>query len=206
MLDVVFGFGGRLNRLQYFMGGVALAVAAGLPMGLIAGYVMANRTTTAGVGGLLLAGLALLVIIPFFLWIILSMQARRFRDIGWNPVLVMPALFVVALFDQLVARAAPVLAFSKLSHQTPVGLLIGLASSCALLFWPGRPSDDDSDHAFAAGWPQDEDTPRAAPRTAAPARRAAADILKPAPVREAAPAQQMRPAPSGPPTFGRRGV
>lgn len=182
MLDAVFGFGGRINRLQYFGGVLALFGALVLPLVLIVGFVAANRGAAAS--GLLMMGLLLLVAIPLVIWVGLSLQARRFRDIGWNPLYVIPPLVLIAIADRLVAQAVPVLSIGKPYHQTAVGLLISLAAGGCLLFWPGQ-RDDGAEDAAWANWPEPDEP---APAPAAPT-----------------PVPYARNAPSSP-TFGRRGL
>ena len=186
MLEAVFSFRGRLGRLQYFVGGLALGMAIIVPLVMIGVSMFAH----GGVGAkppLGLLALFALVAVPLFLWISLSLQARRLRDIGWNPLYVIPAVFAVDLIDQTIARLAPALAVSKISHQTVVGLLINLAFGCALLFWPGR-TEDDAPSDYEPNWQQPSEPPPPAP--AAPIR---------------APMPASRPV-SATPTFGRRGL
>jgi len=195
MLDTVFGFGGRINRLQYFAGVLALVTALVLPMLMIIGLVVANRGAAGS--GLLLMGLLLLLAIPAVIWVGLSLQARRFRDIGWNPLYVIPPLILIGIADRLVAQAVPALSIGPRYHQTAVGLLVSLATAGCLLFWPGKSNDGAEDAAWA-DWPE-PDEPSSTSGEPAPSAPAA-----PAPAL-ATPAPYARTAPSTP-TFGRRGL
>jgi uncharacterized membrane protein YhaH (DUF805 family) len=206
MLGSAFSFRGRIGRLQYFMGVLATAAAFVLPIVAILGALGVRDAASAG-PALALIVLLLVVGAPVAIWVGLSLQARRIRDIGLNPLYVIPILFAIGLADQLVALAVPGLSVAGLHRQTPVGLLVSLATGAALLFWPGKagaapPSPsaglitpDEPPRAAAAEPVRGASAPiRAAPVRAAPAR--------PAPVRVA----PVRVANAAGVTFGRRGL
>jgi uncharacterized membrane protein YhaH (DUF805 family) len=183
MLDAIFSFSGRLNRIQYFLGLLGLGVALFVTIMLF----FAFGGLSAVMGGAPKLGALALFALPVgavWIWISLSLQARRIRDIGWNPLLVIGCWFAVGVLDRVVALAAPALAMPPLHQTTLLGGLINLAFAGALLFWPGGPEDDFipmlAEKAPARGRP-----PPAAP--AAPA----------------APARSATPATAG---FGRRGL
>ncbi len=193
MFGAVFSFGGRLNRLQYFLGCVGLGMAGVVALVVLFVAVLGSYGAAkagGGAGALAALGPALLLALPLlaaWFWISLSLQVRRFRDIGWNPVFVVPAWIGFSVIDSLVASASPSLGVGPLHHNTIVGVLINLALGCVLLFWPGRSWDD-----YAPVLVADERAPpppasRAAPPPAAATRAAA-------------------PAATAPPSFGRRGT
>jgi uncharacterized membrane protein YhaH (DUF805 family) len=189
MLDTAFSFRGRIGRLRYFLSVLALIAVVGIPLALL--IVMIGPHPGAGaLGGLILVLLLALLALPVLVWSSLALQAKRFRDIGWDPVFVLPGLFLFALADALVALAAPALAIGPHQHETWVGAAVSLGSGCALLFWPGRQDDSDSPKT-GFGWmtPSEPD--------AAPAPAPAAAILA-TPVLPRGPGQAA--------TFGRRGV
>jgi uncharacterized membrane protein YhaH (DUF805 family) len=186
MFDAVFSFRGRINRLQYFLSVLALTtVTVFLLVVLAVSYLKsgAPQNLVASLGPMILL---LLVTAPAFLWISFALQARRFRDIGWSPVIVIPAWITADVFDLLMAKAVPSLAIGKLHQQTPFGLLVGLVLTCALLFWPGK-ADEGASPASNDPWPRSEDSTRA---QASP------------PMRDAA-IRSVAPASGG---FGRRGL
>jgi uncharacterized membrane protein YhaH (DUF805 family) len=189
MLETVFSFSGRINRLQYFASIVALTAALFVPVLMIGIGLLAH----GGVGAkpplatLALLGLFFLLAIPPFLWVSFSLQARRFRDIGWNPLYVIPGWMVFNVFDRVIAQFVPALTMGRLYHQTWLGLAVGLGLGCALLFWPGRAEDDDAP-GIGASWMRPSTPPPAAPATTA--------TYTPAPSAAAASA----------PRFGRRGL
>ena len=188
MLDAVFSFRGRLNRLQYFLRCLALGAAAVVIVILIAVVIGATKDSNP-LAGLLVGGLLGFATISAFLWISLSMQVRRIRDIGWPPVYVVPACIAIDVMDQLVARAFPALGIGADHRTTIVGALVNLALAGTLLFWPGRSGDDSTPDSGQAWLRSDEPSPAVAP---APRRTAMA-----------APARPMTQPNAG---FGRRGL
>lgn len=201
MFEALFSFRGRINRLRYFLSVLGLGMAAGLlavvGVIMIAGHgdLRDNLGALATLGPLLLLAL---LILPVFLWISLSLQARRFRDIGWNPLYVIPAWIMADVIDFMLAKAVPALAIGKLHNQTLIGGLIGLVLSSALLFWPGR-AGDDPEAGAETRWP--EPSAPAERRPAAPARSPTPEP-RPAPVARA-PMAQPAAIRTG---FGRRGL
>ena len=89
----------------------------------------------------MIKGPALIVGIVFLL-VTLILQAMRFRDIGWDPVCVIPGWFVVLLIDMVVAKKFPSLSLGPEHHGTAVGALVNLALFLALLFWPSAHAED----------------------------------------------------------------
>jgi hypothetical protein len=61
----------------------------------------------------------------------------RIRDIGWDPVCVIPAWIAILIVDKLVAGKIPAWSLGLEQHGTIVGALINLALFLTLLFWPG---------------------------------------------------------------------
>ncbi|HXQ14251.1 MAG TPA: DUF805 domain-containing protein [Caulobacteraceae bacterium] len=147
MLSAVFSFSGRLNRLQYFLGswglGTALVV---LVVVLLASVGAMSGGGTPGPAALTQLGvtalLALLVIAPIYFWISFSLQARRFRDIGWEPVFVIPAWIGASIVDRIAVMGAPQIAVIHGSGVSWFGLLLNLGLAGCLLFWPGKPPFD----------------------------------------------------------------
>ena len=188
MFSAVFSFRGRLNRLQYFLGSwglgtvtLVLAVIALASVGSRYGGATPDRAALLTLG--VVALLVLIVALPLYLWISVSLQARRFRDIGWEPVFVIPAWMVFDVLDHLAVMGAPQIAVAGRLSGSWLGLLVNLALGLCLLFWPGK-------KAFDVAAVFDDVPPPAQPTPAGPV----------APV--AARAQPLA-APAG---FGRRGL
>jgi uncharacterized membrane protein YhaH (DUF805 family) len=186
MLSAVFSFRGRLNRIQYFLGTwalgavmIVLAVAVFAGVGGMAGAGRPDRAALINLG--VTALLALLVIGPIYFWVSFLLQARRFRDIGWEPVFVIPAWIGAGILDRLAVMGAPQIAVIDGMGISWFGLLLNLGLAGCLLFWPGKKPFD-----IASVF---DDVPPPG---------------QPAPTRVAAPVRRPQsPVPAG---FGRRGL
>jgi len=185
MLGAIFSFRGRLNRIQYFLG------CCGAGVGLVVLLMIVGGLAFAATGGrsgppsmitLAVVGLAMLVVVgPLYFWISFSLQARRFRDIGWEPVFVIPGWIGANVIDRLAVMGAPQIAIIPGAGISWLTVVVGLFFAGSLLFWPGRGSSADVAAVF-------DDVP--------PPERSVA----PAP---AAPRWSPAPAATG---FGRRGL
>jgi uncharacterized membrane protein YhaH (DUF805 family) len=136
MLSAMFSFHGRIGRMQYFLRSMALGAAIGVVavigcVSLIGGgglEALRNGQAPAG-GSLVLIALLALIALPAAFWSSFSLQARRFRDIGWNPIIVMPAWIVVDMIDFIVAKAIPAIAVGKEHQGTAFGASSALCSA-----------------------------------------------------------------------------
>jgi uncharacterized membrane protein YhaH (DUF805 family) len=136
MLGFVFGLNARLGRLHFFLASVALAIVMTAICFAIA--MAALRTTSPGmirpedfarnwaiIGAMILFGLATFML-----------QSMRIRDIGWDPVCVVPAWFALMIVDHVLAGRFPAWAIGEEHQATMVGGLVNLALMLALTFWP----------------------------------------------------------------------
>jgi uncharacterized membrane protein YhaH (DUF805 family) len=139
MLGFIFGFNARLGRLHYFLATVAAAVAMTVMCILLALSLFHTvphdqlsyetmKWPVIGLGAL------------FFL-ITVMLQSMRIRDIGWDPVCVIPVWMALTAIDFAVARKFPGLSLGAEHYGTVVGGLLNLGMTLALLFWPGRDFD-----------------------------------------------------------------
>jgi uncharacterized membrane protein YhaH (DUF805 family) len=141
MLGFIFGLNARLGRLHYFLATIAVAVvmtAIAFGIGL-----SAYNTTPRGMP-LSLDTLKWPVIaagLLFFL-ITFTLQSMRIRDIGWDPVCVIPGWIAVLIIDMVIANKFPALSLGHEHNGTAAGALVNLALFLALLFWPS--GDDES--------------------------------------------------------------
>ncbi len=145
MLAAVFSFRGSINRLQYFGGLVGLFlsfVVAALAAVLCLGDLSTLEQEPTRVLPVVMIAL---IALPVWIWVSLSLQARRIRDIGLNPLFVIPAYMLFEALDQAIGTsmaAAPVASLtsvaSMMPHHTLLEPVVDLAYSLALLFWPGR--------------------------------------------------------------------
>jgi uncharacterized membrane protein YhaH (DUF805 family) len=141
MLGFIFGLNARLGRLQYFLSTMGLAVVM---TGIC--FLIARDSFEAAANGVppsieLIKGPAIILGI-IFLSITLTLQAMRFRDIGWDPVCVIPGWFAVLIVDMVVAQKFPGLSLGPEHHGTAVGALVNVALLLALFFWPSAHDED----------------------------------------------------------------
>ncbi len=92
-MNIMFGFGGRLARREYFLLTLVLAVVMTLlvfPLisALMPHYAAGGAAPHEPPSSMVLIIVA--IVLPIFLWFSLALQAKRFRDIGWKPLYVLP--------------------------------------------------------------------------------------------------------------------
>jgi uncharacterized membrane protein YhaH (DUF805 family) len=131
----VFGLNTRLGRLHYFLATIAVAVA--MTAIVFAIGLSAYHTTPRGMPlSLDTIKWPVIVIGIIFMLITLTLQSMRIRDIGWDPVCVIPGWIAVLIIDMVVANKFPTLSLGHEHQGTAVGALVNLALFLALLFWP----------------------------------------------------------------------
>jgi len=164
MLGFLFGFNARLGRLHYFLSSVALAVAMTLFAFAIASYAFQHAPKGAEPSADLIT-LPVLGVVGVFLWITFTLQSMRIRDIGWDPVCVIPVWIMILLVDKLVAVKFPGWSVGSGDHETIVGLLINFVLALALAFWPSGPETGSMPNPGETRRPREEppETPRPPP-------------------------------------------
>ncbi|KRR20653.1 hypothetical protein CQ14_11685 [Bradyrhizobium lablabi] len=180
MLGFLFGFNARIGRLHFFCSTLVVTIMMVAVHAAAIAYTF--QTTPKGTMPSPTAGPIFAAAI-FYAWLTITLQSMRFRDIGWDPVCVMPAWIAVVIVDGLVATKFPAM---SLGHErgTAFGALVNLSLILALLFCPS--GADDS------------------PAPTLDERFRTPDPPPPRPVAEAPAAPQIsRPANGG---FGRRGL
>jgi uncharacterized membrane protein YhaH (DUF805 family) len=164
MLGFLFGFNARLGRLHFFLATIAVAVVMTAICFAIAGYAFQNASR-----GMIpsLTSWQVIAATALFVWLSFTLQSMRIRDIGWDPVCVIPGWFVVMLVNGLIATRIPAISLGHEHHGTIVGGLVNLALFLALLFWP---SGRDTVQAPASGAPfRTPDLPSRSPQAASAA-------------------------------------
>jgi hypothetical protein len=78
----------------------------------------------------------MLIAVGFYVVATLTLQSMRFRDIGWDPVCVIPAWIALLAVDKLVAAKIPAWSLGEGHHATIVGALVNFGLLLALTFWP----------------------------------------------------------------------
>ena len=153
MLGFIFGLNARLGRLHYFLITIGVAV---LMTGIC--FVIARQTFQGAANGVPLSinsikGPALVVGIIFMV-ITLTLQSMRIRDIGWDPVCVIPGWVAILIIDMMVAKKFPTWSLGAEQHGTAISAIVNLVLLLALLFWP---SADDESSPPALGEPRRPD-------------------------------------------------
>ena len=139
MLGFFFGFNARLGRLHYFLASLVLVVAFILLAVVLAVALAAvpNKSSVA-------MSWLIVVMVALFLWSNTMLQAMRFRDIGWDPVCVIPAWIAVMILDYVIALRFPDYAVTSLHSGTIAGGLINLGLCITLLFFPSGADEGSS--------------------------------------------------------------
>ena len=131
MLGFLFGFNARLGRLQYFLATIGLAVAIVILCIAIVSQIHNNKSLSLAGMAWSVIGIAIIFMISSF-----SLQCMCIRDIGWDPVYVMPTWIAILIIDHLVATKFPAFALDLRSNGTIVGGLLNFGMVLALMFWP----------------------------------------------------------------------
>ncbi|WP_342730023.1 DUF805 domain-containing protein [Bradyrhizobium sp. B117] len=137
MLDLVFGFNTRLGRLKFFLATLALAVVMAALCFAVATSALRNVSPASVRTEDLLKGPGMIAAIVVFVLATITLYSMRFRDIGWDPVCVVPAWFALMAVDYVVALKFPAYAVGAEHIGTVVGGIVNLALTLVLLFWPG---------------------------------------------------------------------
>ena len=126
MLGFLFGFNARLGRLHYFLSTIALAVVMTAVCFVIVMYVSQHGPRVHSSADLMILWPTKLAIAAFT-WMTFTLQCMRIRDIGWDPVCVMPAWVAILMVDKVVADKFPLWALGPEYHATIVGGPINFA-------------------------------------------------------------------------------
>ena len=152
MLGFIFGFNARLGRLHYFLATIGLAVLMTVICFVIAGHAYRPGQPISPAD---LMGWPTLIAMVFFGVMTFTLQSMRIRDIGWDPVCVIPMWIAIVIVDKLVADKIPAWSLGQEHHGTIVGALFNAALFLALTFWP---SGDYEDPTFDATPPRQSET------------------------------------------------
>lgn len=176
MIDVMFKFRGRLTRWKYFLTVVALSLG---PVVVLAPLLYGIAALSGGhpPSKVLLIGLSLLIVIPE-VWVSLSVQTARIRDIGLPPIPVFAAAIVVNLLYLFAPKMIPV--SSVASAVSSICAIAGVGWGLALLFLPSYFFENSG------------------PDSAYPATQLKTAAARPAP--------HIRQMDANRPMFGRRGI
>jgi uncharacterized membrane protein YhaH (DUF805 family) len=138
MLGFIFGFNARLGRMHFFLATIGLAVVMTAICFAVATSLYqssphgmpVSENSISWTWPLIGAGL-------LFAWATFTLQSMRIRDIGWDPVCVIPAWIAVMIVDKIVADKIPTWAIDRDHDGTIAGAAVNLVFFLALSFWPG---------------------------------------------------------------------
>jgi len=143
MLDMLFGFNARLGRLKFFLFSMLLGLVNGIiviPVGYYAyKHGLLHGAMPKSIWSL---GWPIIAFVGFCMAGNFMLAAMRFRDIGWDPIIMVSCWIAVIAVDPLIASRVPAMALEK-HDGTVVGGLINFGLIVILLFWPS------GDHAFS---------------------------------------------------------
>jgi uncharacterized membrane protein YhaH (DUF805 family) len=168
MLGFLFGFNARLGRMHYFLATIALAVVMTAICFAIASYVIQN-TPKGNLSTVSLMTWPVIAAMAFFGWMTFTLQSMRIRDIGWDPVCVIPVWIALLVIDHVVAGRIPSWSLGRNHDGTIVGALTNLVLLLALTFWP---SGDYQSPMFGGGQEPTRPSPRTDTTSPAAARLA----------------------------------
>jgi uncharacterized membrane protein YhaH (DUF805 family) len=136
MLGFLFGFHARLGRMHYFLATLALGAVTTAIFFVITRD--AFQHTPRGMSPSLddLLTWPTITVIIVFSWVAFTLQSMRIRDIGWDPVCIIPGWISFLIVDKLVASKIPAWSLGHEHHGTIAGSLVNLVLLLALLFWP----------------------------------------------------------------------
>jgi len=135
MLGFLFGFNARLGRMHYFLATIGLAVVMTAICFAIASYLF-QRVPRGIPPSMAMLTWPVIAAAVFFGWMTFTLQSMRIRDIGWDPVCVVPAWIAIVMVDYVAAGRVPAWSLGGDHQGTIVGALINLALFLAMMFWP----------------------------------------------------------------------
>ncbi len=122
MFAAVFSFRGRINRRQYFFGNLASGAVLSLLGAMFISFVELPPTARP-TPAMSMEAAMLVILAPLAVWSAVSLQARRMRDIGWEPLIALPMWIGAAGLAQ---------------NQPMLAVTFSLAMLGCLYGWPGR--------------------------------------------------------------------
>ncbi|MBR0967893.1 hypothetical protein JQ554_27015 [Bradyrhizobium diazoefficiens] len=141
MLAFLFGLNARLGRLQFLIASVALAIVMTAICFAIAMVMLGTTSPSMIRPEDLIRNWTIVAAMIVFGLGTFTLQSMRIRDIGWDPVCVVPAWLALMIVDHVVATRFPVWALQQAPQGTIVGALVNVVLMLALVLWPSADSD-----------------------------------------------------------------
>jgi uncharacterized membrane protein YhaH (DUF805 family) len=153
MLGFLFGFNARLGRMHYFLATIAMAVVMTAICFAIVSYLVQFTPRAMLSPAALMTSWPTIAAAVFFGWMTFTLQSMRIRDIGWDPVCVIPAWIAILIVDNVVAGRIPAWSLGQDHRGTAVGALVNFVLFLTLMFWPGG----DYEHLASGNTPSEPD-------------------------------------------------
>jgi uncharacterized membrane protein YhaH (DUF805 family) len=144
MLANLFSFHGRMARLEFLGWSIAsLATVFVTTAILVFGGILGAKGLHAGKAqAMVLVFILSAVMFVMAMWSSLAICAKRIRDMGLSPLVVLGVLIVFDIVDALVlTRYTSARFFWPFAQYTMVGGIVNVAALAAMLFWPGQGED-----------------------------------------------------------------
>jgi uncharacterized membrane protein YhaH (DUF805 family) len=137
MLGFLFGFNARLGRMHYLLATIAVAVVMTAICFAIVSHLVQFTPQAMLSPAALMTSWPTIAAAVFFGWMTFTLQSMRIRDIGWDPVCVIPAWIAIMIVDHVVAGRFPAWSLGQDHQGTAAGALVNFVLFLALMFWPG---------------------------------------------------------------------
>jgi uncharacterized membrane protein YhaH (DUF805 family) len=154
-MSYLFGFNARIGRLHYFLSTILLGVVITVMTFAVAStslHGLAQGASLSQMKGPLIGIVLMFALASFMLY------SMRFRDIGWDPVCVIPLWIALVVVDRVIAAKIPAVSLGHDHPGTIVGVLVNLGLVLALLFWPSGAHETETPN-FGAPPPRLPDAP-----------------------------------------------
>lgn len=216
LVSLLFGFQGRINRMQYWLTGFALgAVVMMLVIGLFASVGLSlTMSKEAFVAAVLSSALALIPVLIVAIWCNTALQVKRLHDrgqSGWWVLLQWAPTAMVFMGPMGMAMAVPASWMIALGFLINLGFMPGTQGTNQFGGPPGSGSSSPQAPSFGGGpQPAAQAASSLFGAQSAMDRAIAEKARQPAPMKQAAPAAVRAPAPrtpavaGAPASFGRR--
>jgi uncharacterized membrane protein YhaH (DUF805 family) len=161
MLGFIFGFNARMGRLNFVLCSVVLGATAAAGTFVIFSYTIQQMMKAAHPSAGAAMTWPLYAVVGVFMVISCILQSMRIRDIGWNPVWVLPAWIALFIADKVIAAKFPAWAIGHDHYAagTVAGSLLNTALFALLIFMPGTEPDEPAPVRFD-DYPAPDQPPR----------------------------------------------
>lgn len=136
------------GRMHYFMATIALAVVMTAICFAIASYFFQSAPGAMITPARLMKSWPTIAAMAFFGCMTFTLQSMRIRDIGWDPICVIPAWIAILIVDHIIAGRVQAWSLGHEHNGTIVGGLVNLGLVLALTFWPSSDHERPFNEAY----------------------------------------------------------